>query len=101
MEFLIFGKFSFNHVYFLFYVISKIIEKILTNILSNNNISGKFYSMYIIFLSRILSIIPLLIYKRLSKNKKKEPKAKTNENDIQYIYNDKKRYLSHGFEIKF
>ena len=43
--------------------------------------------MYIIFLSRILSIIPLLIYKRLSKNKKKEPKAKTNENDIQYIYN--------------
>ena len=54
---------------------------------------SQFYSIYSLVLSRILAIIPLLINKRLSKSKKIEPKTKANENDIQYIYNDKKRYL--------
>ena len=91
MKFIILGKFSFNHIYFLLYALFTISREILNKYLNenNNNISQYFYLMYITILSRFLAIIPHLINKRLSKRIKEESEENTNEKGIYYIYNDK------------
>jgi len=91
MKFIILGKFSFNHIYFLLYALFTITREILNKYLNENNnkISQYFYLMYITILSRFLAIIPHLINKRLSKRIKEESEENTNEKGIYYIYNDK------------
>ena len=87
MKFLIFGKFSFNHIYFLFYPLSFIIKDILIAIFDKHEISRYFFFMYLKFLSRFLAIIPYLINKKLSKKKNDEQKKKNNKHEVEYIYN--------------
>jgi len=106
MKFIILGKFSFNHIYFLFYALFTVTREILNDYLreDSNIISQQFYLMYLTIISRYLAIIPHLINKRLSKRiNQEQPKENTNEKGIYYIYNDatdisneisKKLYLS-------
>ena len=94
MKFLIFGKFSFNHIYFLFYPLSSIIKDILIVLLEKKGISRYFYLMYLQILSRFLAFIPYIINKKLSKRKKDENKDKNNENEVEYIYNGPKNKLN-------
>ena len=91
MKFLIFGKFSFNHIYFLFYPLSSIIKDILIVLLEKKGISRYFYLMYLQILSRFLAFIPYIINKKLSKRKNKEIKYKNGNHEIEYIYNGPKK----------
>ena len=93
MKYIIFGKFSFNHIYFLLYAVFTPISSILKNNINGNEVEKSFYSFYLVILSRLLAIIPFLIYKKFSKSKREkenqESKRTKNEGDINYIYNDK------------
>ena len=77
MKFLIFGKFSFNHIYFLFYPLTNIIKYILTNIIDNKKIAKDFYLIYITILSRFLAFIPYIIKKSFRKKRMLNIKMKT------------------------
>ena len=88
MKYLIFGKFSLNHIYFLFYPFIMMIQKLLEDNLKGNAIAKKFFYVYLAILSNLFSVIPFIIYRRLSKRKKVEKENKA-RNDIDYIYNDK------------
>ena len=95
MKFIIFGQFSFSHVYFLCYACFTLIPEILRDELygNNNKISQYFYNMYLSILSRILSLIPYFINKKLTKSKKeelKEKKKNISAFDINFIYTDQK-----------
>ena len=94
MKFLIFGKFSFNHLYFLFYPLCSLGRDILTNFLDEHKVAKVFYLMYIAILSRFLAFIPHLIEKKLSKKKKVEHKNEKGEHKVGYIYNDIQKRLS-------
>ena len=86
MSFIIFGKFSCNHVYFLCYALCTLFREMMTDVLDDNKISLYFYSMYLAILSRFLAIIPFIINKRLSKSKKAEQNKKVvNSKLIIYI----------------
>ena len=56
MKFIIFGKFSYNHIYFICYAIVVFLVKILNEIIFENKykVSDQFYEMYILILSRSL-----------------------------------------------
>ena len=91
MKYLIFGKFSFNHIYFLFYAIFRTIQEVLEDTLKGNEVAIKFYILYLTVISHLLSVIPFFIYKKLSKTRREERKSKAsskNENEINFIYND-------------
>ena len=99
MDFIIFGKFSFNHIYFLFYALCTLLPQIFRDILykNKNTISQNFYSMYIEILSRFLAIIPYSINKKLSKSNKeksKQSKISSSELEVNYIYYDITKDLS-------
>ena len=66
MKLIIFGKFSFNHIYFLFYALFTLIRSIFSDLLFEGakHDSQYFYSIYLVTLSRFISIIPLLINKK-------------------------------------
>ncbi len=89
MKYIIFGNFSFNHIYFLLYAVFTPISSILKNNINGNEVEKSFYSFYLVILSRLLAIIPFLIYKKLSKSKREkenqESKRTKNEGDINYI----------------
>ena len=93
MKYIIFGKFSFNHIYFLLYAVFTLIRSILKDNVNGNEVEKNFYSFYLVILSRLLAIISFLIYKKLSKSKREkenqESKRTKSEGDINYIYNDK------------
>ena len=93
MKYIIFGNFSFNHIYFLLYAVFTPISSILKNNINGNEVEKSFYSFYLVILSRLLAIIPFLIYKKFSKSKREkenqESKRTKSEGDINYIYNDK------------
>ena len=95
MKYIIFGKFSFNHIYFLLYAVFTLIRSILKDNINGNEVEKSFYSFYLVILSRLLAIIPFLIYKKLSKSKREkenqESKRTKNEGEIKYIYNDKSK----------
>lgn len=98
MKLIIFGKFSFNHIYFLFYALFTLIRSIFSDLLFEGakHDSQYFYSIYLVTLSRFISIIPLLINKKLSKRKKSKEKEQNDNNSskkINYIYNDEKKIL--------
>lgn len=97
MKFIIFGKFSFNHIYFLFYALSTFISRILwENLFDNNidNVAKNFCSMYMIVFSLYLAVIPYLINKRLSKSNTNQIDGKENENpnEVYYIYHQNIKY---------
>ena len=94
MKFIIFGKFSWNHIYFLFYPICGLINNRLTNNLDKNSVSRSFYFFYIQLLSRFIAFIPYIINRQLSKRKNAEKKDKNRENEFKYIYNETKKVLS-------
>ena len=93
MKYLIFGKFSLNHIYFLFYPFIMMIQKLLEDNLKGNAIAKKFFYVYLAILSNLFSVIPFIIYRKLSKRKKVEKENKA-RNDIDYIYNNKALELS-------
>ena len=97
MKFIIFGKFSFNHIYFLFYALSTFISRILwENLFDNNidNVAKNFDSMYMIVFSLYLAVIPYLINKRLSKSNTNQINGKENENpnEVYYLYHQNIKY---------
>ena len=96
MKFIIFGKFSFNHIYFLFYPLCTLARDLLTDTLNKKQIARHFYLMYIAILSQFLAFIPYLIHKRLSKRKNEENIIQNREYKVEYIYNDNKRNISKG-----
>ena len=102
MKYLIFGKFSFNHIYFIFYAVFLLVHKIIKDNLKGDKIAKNFFYVYLVVLSRLLSIIPYLIYKRLSKTKRDEKKTKLRIN-INYRYNEnsKKKLQKKISEIYF
>ena len=93
MKYLIFGKFSFNHIYFLLYAIFAFTREVMKDYLKGNEVASNFYSAYLVILSRFLTVFPFLIYKKLSKSKRegenREAKKSKSEGEIDYIYNDK------------
>ena len=93
MKYLIFGKFSFNHIYFLLYAIFAFAREVMKDYLKSNEVARNFYSAYLVILSRFLTVFPFLIYKKLSKSKRegenREAKKSKSEGEIDYIYNDK------------
>ena len=95
MKYIIFGNFSFNHIYFLLYAVFTLIRSILKDNINGNEVEKSFYSFYLVILSRLLAIIPFLIYKKFSKSKREkenqESKRTKNEGEIKYIYNDKSK----------
>ena len=96
MKFIIFGKFSYNHIYFLCYAIVVFFVKILDEIILENNykVSDQFYNMYVLILSRSLAIIPYLINKHLSKRRNIKTEENFSDKGINYIYNDKENKFS-------
>jgi hypothetical protein len=101
MKLLIFRKFTFNHIYFLFYALFTITREILKGKLyqENSKITQNFYMMYIVILSRFISSIPFAINKKLSKGNNEKPKnINLNNNDntdnlssehgVTFIYNE-------------
>ena len=94
MKFIIFGKFSLNHIYFLFFPICVHINSRLSNVLDKTSVSKSFYSLYVQILSRFLAFIPYIINKQLSKRKNAKNKDKNNEHDVNYIFYEKKSLLS-------
>ena len=96
MKFIIFGKFSYNHIYFLCYAIVVFFVKILDEIIFENNykVSYQFYNMYVLILSRSLAIIPYLINKHLSKRRNIKTEENFSDKGINYIYNDKENKFS-------
>ena len=97
MKFIIFGKFSFNHIYFLFYALFIFISRILReNLFDNNidNVAQNFGSMYMIVFSLYLAVIPYLINKRLSKSNTNQIDGKDSENpnEVYYIYHQNIKY---------
>jgi hypothetical protein len=94
MKYIIFGTFSFNHIYFLLYAVFTTARKILKDYLDGGGeVENNFYSVYLVVLSRLLAIVPFLIYKKLSKSKREKEnqssKRSKSEGEIDYIYNDK------------
>ena len=90
MKYLLFGKFSFNHIYFIFYPVFMMIQLILEDNLKGNAIAKKFFYVYLEVLSHLLSLIPFFIYKKLSKRKSEEKQInKRTKSDIDLIYTDK------------
>ena len=89
MAFFEFQKFSFNHIFFLFYFISSFARQRFKDLLFDKNakISGTFYTVYIGNISHFLTIIPLLITNYLFKNSKE--KNKKGPRSIKYIYYNK------------
>ena len=77
MKYLIFGKFSLNHIYFLFYAVFVLVHKIIKDNLKGDKIAKNFFYLYLVVLSRLLSIVPYLIYKKLSKTNKDEKRSKS------------------------
>ena len=61
------------------------IQKLLEDNLKGNAIAKKFFYVYLAILSNLFSVIPFIIYRRLSKRKKVEKENKA-RNDIDYIY---------------
>ena len=88
MKFIIFGKFSYNHIFFLCYAIVVFFVKILDEIIFENNykVSDQFYNMYVLILSRSLAIIPYLINKHLSKRRNIKTEENFSDKGINYIY---------------
>ena len=73
MEYIICRKFNFNHIYFLFYALFRIPAYILKDYLPDKNeVAFHFFDFYLIILSRLISVIPYFINKKLSKSEKKE-----------------------------
>lgn len=99
MKYIIFGKFSLNHIYFLCYALCILFREILYDCLfgKSNKTSGKFFSSYIVILSRFISIIPFLINKNLSKSRKSKLEQNKKQHGINYIYNDYNK-LSKNFK---
>ena len=103
MKWLICGSFSFNHIYFLLYAVFRIIHQVLKDFLKISEIADNFFFVYLIVLSRLLSFIPFLIHKKLSKIRREE-KERKDKNKIKYIYHDqtkegKKKLAKHTFII--
>ena len=95
MKLIIFGKLSFNDLYFLYYAISSLIRAIFSDILFNNYFYNPryFYSMYLVTISRYFSIIPFLINKKLTKGKEgkiKEQKKIIIDNNANNLNNGQK-----------
>ena len=100
MKFLIFQKLTYNHIFFIFYLIFCVIIAILETYTKkkkteiNKDNGGYFYQIIIlivIFLSDFLSIIPYSIKKCLANNKTKtmtdEVKSPLKNNE-DFIYNN-------------
>ena len=100
MKYLIFRKFSFNHIYFLLYAIFVLAQKILKDNLKGDKIAKEFFNIYLVIISRLLSFIPYLIYKKLSKTmrEKKENKLKV---DIKYMYTNKTKKTKKNTKYSF
>ena len=85
----------------LYYLVSS--NTINQDLYGNNTdyVAKNFYSMYMVFLSRYLAIIPYLINKRLSKGKKEQIKIKKNlnEKEVNYIYHKNKNLLTKSIII--
>ena len=99
MELITFGKFNFNHIYFLFYAVNTLIRSIFSDLLFDNTRDDchHFYSMYLIILSRSLSLIPYLINKKLSKRKNKKgnlQRDSINNKRISNFYKNRKNIWS-------
>ena len=99
MELITFGKFNFNHIYFLFYAVNTLIRSIFSDLLFDNTREDchHFYSMYLIILSRSLSLIPYLINKKLSKRKNKKgnlQRDSINNKRISNFYKNRKNIWS-------
>ena len=96
MKCLIWGKFTFNHIYFLFYLVFRTASYVLKRFLKGNEAAKEFFIVYSRLISRLFSVIPFFIYKKLSKTKKEEKMSEVKtkqENEINYIYNDKSKKL--------
>ena len=97
MKYIIFQKFSINHLFFLLFCFVSISRKILTYPIFGDDVqkSGYFFINYLTVLSHLLNVIPYLIIKYRSKrvNKKEEDVKTTNliENNITYNYYDKEK----------
>ena len=85
MKTVIFGSFTFNHIYFLLYALARVVHQILKDNCKGDEIADDFFSVYLIVISRLLSVIPYLIYKKLSKSRR-EIKGNNLKKDIIYIY---------------
>ena len=105
MKFLIFQKLTYNHIFFIFYLIFCVIQAILETYSNkkqteiNKDNGGHFYQIIILivtFLSDFLSIIPYYIKKCLANNNQKtkilnkggETPLRNNDDYIYYIYNN-------------
>ena len=89
-------KFNFNHIYFLFYALFRTPAYILKDFLQNKNeVASNFFDFYVIILSRLLSVIPYFIYKKLSKtNREENEESKRKErNEIIRKFNDEAKRL--------
>ena len=96
MKWLILRKFNFNHIYFLFYALFRTPAYILKDFLQNKNeVASNFFDFYVIILSRLLSVIPYFIYKKLSKtNREENEESKRKErNEIIRKFNDEAKRL--------
>ena len=88
MKYFIFTKFNFNHILFLSYFIINNIKTILKKLYNpTKDIIASFFSNYLASFSDFLSIIPVLIIKKRTKNSKYN---EANSIDKYYlIFNDK------------
>ena len=96
MKCLIWGKFTFNNIYFLFYLVFRTTSYVLKRFLKGNEAAKEFFIIYSRLISRLFSVIPFFIYKKLSKTKREEKMSEVKtkqENEINYIYNDKSKKL--------
>ena len=103
MKIITFQKFTWNHLFYIAYLIIARCRKLLTEPLLGEKTekSGYFFLMYNTVLSQFLSIIPYLIRKYLSKSvSTQERKEQNKDNKLNYIYNDKNDYTGRGL-IKF
>ena len=99
MKIITFQKFTWNHLFYIAYLIIARCRKILTEPLLGEKTekSGCFFLMYNTVLSQFLSIIPYLIRKYLSKSAStQERKDQNKDNKLNYIYNDKNDYTGRG-----
>ena len=110
---IIFQKCNFNNIYFLFYIISRIIQYIVEYYFKSEYLkvdsekkyssSNRMLSQYFYAISDLLSFIPYLISNRLSKNKKRNLLFENKEADqyIKLIYNNEMKSKSRRKKIIF
>ena len=99
MKLIIFGKFSFKHIYFLFYAISTFLTTLFSELLFEYSeiYTLYFYQMYLLTLANFISIIPFLINRKLTKRinqEKIEQKDNIADKKINVIYNIKNNITS-------